>query len=217
MTAYLRTAIVLLTALAATFSDKAALAQADLSPYTRSELGRIRARSRGSDLSVEQITNRTLRSGVQVGVQGVGSGLATGATGGTVGPSSDGVLAPRRAATFNSFGSGSGGSKPFSSVSRGPTVSPYLNLFVGSDGLNDQDVAYNYQTLVKPQIQQMEINQQLQQQQQQLNRQVQQLSTRPAFDPRGSQTMSPTGHPTAFMNYSHFYPSAGGGQQQRQR
>lgn len=195
--------VVLAGGLAVALGASTAAAQADLSSYTRTEVGRLRNQSLGSDLKATQISNRTLRQGVQVGIPGVRTLANPGSFSSSFGT--------RRAASFDSFGSRSGGAKPFSSVSRGPTVSPYLNLFVGTDGLaGDDEVALNYQTLVKPQIRQQEINQSFQLQQQALNRRVQQLSARPAFDPRGSQTQSPTGHPTAFFNHSHFYPSAGG-------
>src|SRR5262249_44865865 len=50
------------------------------------------------------------------------------------------------------------GQKPFSNYSTGPTVSPYLNLF--RTDVNGQN-QFNYSTLVEPQLQQLQTNQQL--------------------------------------------------------
>lgn len=96
-------------------------------------------------------------------------------------------------------------SKPFSSVSSSPAVSPYMNLFREDFG-GTSDL--NYQTLVRPQLQQQQYNQQFQKQNMELSTRVQQISARSAFqNPAGSETMYPTGHPTAFGGYSHFYPA----------
>ncbi|WP_146583572.1 hypothetical protein [Posidoniimonas polymericola] len=115
------------------------------------------------------------------------------------------VLSTRSAATFNSFGGGGSNSKPFSSASRGPVVSPYLNLF--REDLSDGGAADNYNTLVRPQLQQQQINQSLQLETQAIDRRVRSISAKPAFNPQGSPNQSPTGHPTGFMYYSHFYPA----------
>ena len=96
----------------------------------------------------------------RVGYYGQSSaGMATGGTGGaSLGAAS---LAPSRS------------SKPFSSVSSSPTVSPYLNLFREDfDGGGD----FNYQTLVRPQLQQQQYNQQFQRQNLELAQRVQSIS-----------------------------------------
>ncbi|TWT88168.1 hypothetical protein Mal64_16450 [Pseudobythopirellula maris] len=113
----------------------------------------------------------------------------------------------------SSVGSGPGVSslgpsaKPFSSISQTPTVSPYLQLF---DEDNNDINAVPYLTRVRPQLQQQEANQSFQRQTQALNQRVQQISAQPAFNPQGSTQQSPTGHPTTFGYYSHFYPSKNG-------
>lgn len=107
---------------------------------------------------------------------------------------------------------GSGTSaKPFSSVSSSPTVSPYLNLFREDfDGGGD----FNYQTLVRPQFQQLATNQQFQRQNTELSQRVQAISAQSAFqNPAGSEQQYPTGHQTAFGYYGRYYP----GMQQRGR
>jgi len=94
--------------------------------------------------------------------------------------------------------------KPFSNVFRRPTVSPYLNLF-RDDG---RGAVSNYQTLVRPQLEQIELMQQQTRQTrslQRLNRQVQQLQQQAAFPISGSTQIRATGHTTQFMNLSHFY------------
>lgn len=103
-------------------------------------------------------------------------------------------------------GSGVGGSgKPFQSLNRSPTVSPYLNLFntgVGGAGSSFD----NYNTLVRPQLNQQRTNRQLQMQNQRLNQRVQSISAQAAFNPEGSERMMATGHSTVFGYYGRFYP-----------
>jgi len=95
-------------------------------------------------------------------------------------------------------------SKPFSAVSSSPTVSPYLNLFREDfEGGGD----FNYQTLVRPQFQQLATNQQFQRQNSELSQRVQSISAQSAFqNPAGSESQYPTGHQTAFGYYGSFYP-----------
>ncbi len=76
----------------------------------------------------------------------------------------------------------------------GPTVSPYLNLLS-----SDQFGATNYQSLVRPLINQGNA---INRQGNSLNRLQQQVNTG-GFGRGGSRG---TGHSTFFMNYSHFYP-----------
>jgi hypothetical protein len=98
--------------------------------------------------------------------------------------------------------------KPFSSVTPTPTVSPYLNLFREDLGGNDD---LNYQTLVRPQLDQQRINAQVQRQNMEIARHVQSLSAQRDYNPQGSESQYPTGHPTAFNNLGSFYPSSLGG------
>lgn len=106
--------------------------------------------------------------------------------------------------------SGGSSSKPFSSISSSPTVSPYLNLF-RTDLDSGGDL--NYQTLVRPQFQQMATNQSFQRQNTEITQRVQAISAQSAFqNPAGSESQYPTGHSTAFGYYGRYYP---GMQQQR--
>jgi hypothetical protein len=96
-------------------------------------------------------------------------------------------------------------SKPFSNYSPPPTVSPYLNLFREDlDGTSD----FNYQTLVRPLLQQQQINQQVERQGLELARRLQSMAAQSDFNPQGSESQFPTGHQSVFMYYGHYYPTA---------
>jgi hypothetical protein len=83
-----------------------------------------------------------------------------------------------------------------------PTVSPFLNLL-----LPGGQTGTNYQTMVRPQLEQQRINRdqemQLNRLQQQFNAALQSSSARPQ---RGV-GIRPTGHQTAFLYFSNFYPN----------
>jgi hypothetical protein len=96
-------------------------------------------------------------------------------------------------------------SKPFSNYTPPPTVSPYLNLFREDfDGTSD----FNYQTLVRPILQQQQINQQVERQSLELARRLQSMAAQSDFNPQGSESQFPTGHQSVFMYYGHYYPTA---------
>lgn len=112
--------------------------------------------------------------------------------------------APGGGSRVPTLGGGGPTSKPFSSVGSSPTVSPYLNLFREDfDGGGD----FNYQTLVRPQFQQLATNQQFQRQNTELSQRVQAISAQSAFqNPAGSEQQYPTGHQTAFGYFGRYYP-----------
>jgi hypothetical protein len=98
--------------------------------------------------------------------------------------------------------------KPFAGVNSAassPAVSPYMNLFREDfDGSSD----FNYQTLVRPQLQQMQVNQQFERQNLELNKRVQSISAQSAYqNPAGSEQQYPTGHQTVFMYHGRYYPA----------
>jgi hypothetical protein len=97
------------------------------------------------------------------------------------------------------------GVKPFSNFSQGPTVSPYLNLFRQDTSGN---TAFNYNTLVEPQLRQQQLNQQQQQQNQLTTRRLQAISAQADYNVQGSKEEFPTGHQTVFQYMSHYYPVA---------
>jgi hypothetical protein len=103
----------------------------------------------------------------------------------------------------------SGGSTPFSNITRRPSMSPYMGLaFQGSNPQTGGTLGA-MQGLVRPQQQQLA-------QQQQSARQARQLSqiqgqVRNLQRPTGGatvQTIRATGHASTYMDLSHFYPSA---------
>lgn len=212
--------VMLTSAILAGTTSSSAFGQLDYNPYgglpdsvggfAARELGRLRARSIGRGYSGSQINRNTLsRSFARVPDYGVAdrsvlpnasrsaqSLLSSPVT--STGP-------PRSSAAR--FGTGSPlSSKPFSNAVPTPTVSPYLNLF--REDITD-DVLPNYNTLVRPQLQQQAFNEQVRRQEQSTNRRIQALSSQPAFNPQGSIYQAPTGHSTSFFNLGRFYPSAG--------
>jgi hypothetical protein len=104
-----------------------------------------------------------------------------------------------------SFGVGASSlrSKPFSTLTPQNPVSPYLNLF--RTDTNGAPNAFNYSTLVQPQLQQQATNDALQRQQLQTARRVQQIAAQPNLNPQGSKEEYPTGHQTTFQYKSHYY------------
>ena len=82
----------------------------------------------------------------------------------------------------------------------GPTVSPYLNLLNNNNQLNGVP---NYQSLVRPLLDQQNA---IQRQGSSLQRLQQQVNTQGG----GSGAGRSTGHSTSFMYYSHFYPAPRG-------
>jgi hypothetical protein len=105
------------------------------------------------------------------------------------------------------IGLGVGGSqanKPFSAYSPTPTVSPYLNLFREDiEGGGD----LNYNTLVRPMLQQQQFNQQVQRQNIDISRRLQSMAAQSDFNPEGSRQQYPTGHQTVYRYYGRFYPT----------
>jgi hypothetical protein len=98
-------------------------------------------------------------------------------------------------------------SKPFSSISKGPSVTPYLaldNPFTSP--------ATSYYTQIRPQMEQQRVNQEQQRQNQLLQRQMSQYTAIRPYDPTGSEMRAPTGHAAVHMNYGGYYtmPAPGG-------
>jgi hypothetical protein len=102
-------------------------------------------------------------------------------------------------------GGGSALNKPFSNFSASPTTSPYLNLFRDDFGGNSD---FNYNTLVRPQLQQQQFNQQVQRQGVEMTRRLQSIAAQGAFNPQGSKDQYPTGHQTTFKYFGHYHPNA---------
>lgn len=99
-----------------------------------------------------------------------------------------------------------GANKPFNNFSPAPTVSPYLNLFREDSNGNDD---FNYNTLVRPMLEQQRINDQLQRQSYDVQRRLQSIAAQADFNPQGDPNQAPTGHQTVFQYHGHYYPQMG--------
>jgi hypothetical protein len=175
----------------ASFSNLALGQVTGLSPgqgaggYASRDLGQIYRQGVGTGYSGGSL-NQIALNNARARVPNVGQASATGSGG--------------------RLGLGVGGSspvKPFSNYSPAPTVSPYMNLFREDlDGNSD----FNYQTLVRPLLQQQQFNQQLQKQTLDNAQRLQQISAQADFKPQGNENQAPTGHQTVFQYHGHFYP-----------
>ncbi|RIK83162.1 MAG: hypothetical protein DCC68_04290 [Planctomycetota bacterium] len=81
---------------------------------------------------------------------------------------------------------------------RRPTVSPYLSLFDRAGSSTTPYYAY-----VKPRLEQQAENRRFEQQQTQLRQELNQVTARANAAQQTGRL--PTGHTTAFMNYSHYF------------
>ncbi len=147
-------------------------AQAQQSGYAKRSLEVIKSRNSASYYSVPNLTRRNLASGIsQVGVVGVNRRSFLGSSN------------PRRPAP-----------KPFSSINRGSTVSPYLSLGSSLNSTND------YYNLVRPQQQQRRRNEQVQRQLLANQQRLGQMSAQAPYNPRGNEDNAPTGHTAVFQS-----------------
>jgi hypothetical protein len=150
------------------------------------ELSRIYTQGVGNGYSGTSLNQISLRS-AQARVPNVGQSAA-----------------PSARIGLGAGGSGSAARKPFSGYSSAPTVSPYLNLFREDfDGSSD----FNYNTLVRPMLQQQQFNEQVQRQSMEVATRLQTIAAQADFNPQGSTTQAPTGHQTVFNYHSHYYPA----------
>jgi len=84
-------------------------------------------------------------------------------------------------------------------IFRRPTVSPYLQLVDRASASSTP-----YHSLVRPQLEQQQINRQQNRALQQLRRQT----AAPRAPPNRGEGLRATGHQTFFQNLSHYYPGA---------
>lgn len=153
--------------------------------FAAEELRTIYRRSIGTGYSINSLNQQTLGRDI-ARVPNVGQSTARGS---------------RLDSGLSSFGNLN---KPFSNFSPAPTVSPYLNLF--RDEL-DQESDLNYQTLVRPQLRQQELNDRLQRENLDIATRLQSIGAQSDFNPQGSTTQPPTGHQTVFQFYGRYYPA----------
>jgi hypothetical protein len=90
------------------------------------------------------------------------------------------------------------GSKPFSMIDRGPTVSPYLQLS------NPLSTASDYYNVVKPLQEQRNVNDRLMRQQYAQSRKLNQMAAQGPYQITGNDEAAPTGHSTGFMKYGSY-------------
>jgi hypothetical protein len=95
-------------------------------------------------------------------------------------------------------------SKPFETIYREPTISPYLNLYREED--NSQG-APNYHTFVRPYQDQIETNRLQQREIQRLRGQLQGISTTVSAPQYGDAGLPATGIRSRFMDTAQFYGS----------
>jgi hypothetical protein len=160
----------------------------DVGGNAGTELRRIYSQGIGTGYTGESLNAHALRS-AQAQIPNVGQSTAT----------------PRNLLSGGPTAGPARSSKPFSSISSSPTVSPYMNLFREDlEGFGD----FNYQTLVRPQLNQLQLNQQFQNQNTELNQRVQSISAQRDYsNPAGSENLYPTGHSTAFGYHGRYYPA----------
>ncbi|MCI0491582.1 MAG: hypothetical protein L0Z07_01440 [Planctomycetes bacterium] len=156
------------------------------SGYAGQEMQRLNNRDSGRGYTSESLNQLALQN-VQASIPRVGQ---------------QSVSAGRPSLGLNIGGPAFG--KPFAGFSSAPTVSPYMNLFREDLGGNSD---LNYSTLVRPQLQQQQINSAVQRQGMELSRRVQAIAAQPDFNPQGSEQQLPTGHTTVFMNHGRYYPA----------
>ncbi len=154
------------------------------SGYTSTQLRSYQNQNSASNYSADTIRQRLLsRSVTNAGVSGVNRRSYLSSTG------------PSRK------------TKPFSSLKRGPTVSPYLSLSGSLNGVSD------YYNVVRPQQQRRRENE-LQQRQYLINeKRLNQIAAQGPYSIQGDQELAPTGHAAvhqytegSFQNTGNFFP-----------
>jgi len=99
--------------------------------------------------------------------------------------------------------SSSRSSKPFSSVTRSPAVSPYLALNNSFNQVSD------YYNIVRPQREQRRVNQQLLRQNQTNQRRLNQMAAQGPYSPKGNENSAPTGHAAVFQSLGTYLNTGG--------
>ncbi len=94
-------------------------------------------------------------------------------------------------------------SKPFSSVTRRPAVSPYLALNNSFNQVSD------YYNIVRPQREQRQVNQQLQRQNRSNQSRLNQLASKGPYSPKGNENSAPTGHAAVFQSLGTYLNTGG--------
>lgn len=160
-----------------------ALGQADSSGYGQAQLNAIRNRNSGAQFSVQAIQNSIRNQSVPVV--------------GTWGVNQRNYLGSGSSSTLSSR------SKPFSGVSQGPTVSPYLALSAPRASASD------YYNIIRPQQQRQQQDQREQVQAIRRTRQLNQMAARAPYSTTGDANQAPTGHVAVFQSLGSYQNTGG--------
>ena len=114
-----------------------------------------------------------------------------------------GVAGLNRISLPTSFSSSLSPRKPFSGVTRGPTVSPYLALSRPFGSATD------YQTIVRPLREQQRQQQQQQRYNIQNQRRLNSMAAKAPFNTRGDENAAPTGHGAGFQRLGTYLNTGG--------
>ena len=156
--------------------------QAETSGFAAAALSNLRNRNSAGQFSVEAIQNSVRAQNVRgVGTVGVNQRNFLGSTSSS--------LSQR--------------SKPFSGISQGPTVSPYLALSAPRASASD------YYNIVRPQQQRQRQEQQSQLQSIRRTRQLNQMAARAPYSTTGDATQAPTGHAAVFQSLGSYQNTGG--------
>jgi hypothetical protein len=151
--------------------------------FGASQVSRFKIRSGAGQYSVSNIQNRLSRQSVtSAGVRGVNQ---------------------RNFLSTSSRSNLSQRSKPFSGVTRGPTVSPYLAL--SSPRASGSD----YQSIIRPQQRRQRDNQRQQSAAIQQQRRLNQMAVKAPYSTRGDETRAPTGHAAVFQSLGSYQNTGG--------
>lgn len=97
--------------------------------------------------------------------------------------------------------------KPFSSVSRGPSTSPYMGMVAQHPFSSSTS---NYFNIVKPQLDAQRANEKLQAQNIRLQQQLTEAASKGPYSATGSEDRAPTGHAAVYMNPGGVFGNPGG-------
>lgn len=166
--------LILTLAITGTFASTAGAQGGD---YTRNQLQSLRVNNSTAGFTSSRVRAQTYRSAIpQYSFSNVSRNV------------------------FGSLGNTGMGSKPFSGVNSGPSVSPYLNL---SSPFSSS--ATSYYSMVRPQMEQQRINEQIERRNIMLQRQLNSMTAVPPYELRGDSDVAPTGHAAVYMNYGNYF------------
>lgn len=179
--------------LAAGLAQQSAAQSGSRGGFTNQQLSRFSRQASGANFTSQAFVRQAYSQGVDLrGGFGAGRNISR---------------------NFNSGAAGFGGgrsrpsSRPFSNISRRPSLSPYLGLF--QEGFDENENALAYQTIVRPQLRQQRFNNQVRRQAAQMEARLQSIAAGSGFNAQGNQQLAPTGvSPGAYRFLSHYYPTA---------